>query len=345
VPLLERVLAEAPVGVPRRGSLEWARAFWRSLRPQFWLVTVFPLYTGWVLATRELWPGAALWLGFWGAAMGGGATPGEFAGTLLAWLRLAWPLVAGMLCLGPLIWGSTLLYNNYWDWHADRRNPRRAGSPHVQGLITPRQALWGSRGLAALGLLVAATAGAAFLAAMALCLLLSWAYSAPPMRLKGRAGFDVAVNVVGIGVLCTLAGWQLGAPLGAFPWPFLLQPMLLLASAYIPTTLIDYPYDLEAGYRTFAVALGPRRAFLVGFAFAVASNLVFLGAALLDYVVPWRLYQFLWPASVVELAAYWFWLPRWDDLRVFARGLVVAVVSFGLGMGVFLLHYTGWLRV
>lgn len=325
--------------------LAWVRAFWRSLRPQFWLVTIFPFYTGWVLATRRLWPGLGLWLELWVRASRGGAGVADVLGTLGAWLGVAWPFVAGLLCTGPLIWGATLLYNNYWDRLADARNPRRAGAPHVLGLIRPGQALWGARLLTALGLLVAATASPAFLVAAALCVLLGWAYSAPPLRLKGRAGLDLAVNVVGIGVICTLAGWSLGAPLREFPWPFLVQPVLLLASAYVPTTLVDYPYDEAEGIRSLAVALGPRRAFSLGFAFALASNAVFLGAAALDYVVPWRVYRWTWPAGAVELAAYLLWIRRWDDLRVFLLGLLVAVGSFGLGMAAFLLDYTGWLRL
>lgn len=256
--------------------LAWFGAFWRALRPGLWLVTIFPLYMGWVLASRELWPGLGVWLDLWLAARAGGATPAEVAAAFTTWLGVAWPFVAGLLCLGPLIWGSTLLYNDYQDLRADRANPRRARDPLVLGEVAPQQALWGARVLAVLGLAVAAFVGPFFLAAMASCLVLSWAYSAPPLRLKGRAGLDVLVNVVGIGVLCTLAGWSLAAPLRDFPGPFMAQPVLLLASAYIPTTLVDYPTDRAFGYDTIAVRLGPGRAFWLGFGVAVLSNLVFL---------------------------------------------------------------------
>lgn len=326
-------------------GLAWVRAFWRALRPEFWLVTIFPLYMGWVLASRELWPGLGVWLDLWsGAAARGGATPAEVLEALARWARVAWPFLAGLACVGPLVWGSTLLYNNYRDLREDRANPRRRRDPLVLGQVTGAQALWGARVLGALGLLVAAAVGPFFLAAMAACLALSWAYSAPPLRLKGRAGFDVLVNVVGVGLLCTLAGWSLAAPLGAFPWPFLLLPVLLLASAYIPTTLVDHDTDRAFGVRTLAVALGPERTFWLGFAVAVASNLVFLVSALLDYVVPWRLYVWLWPASVVELVAY-LGLRDARDLGRFLRSMLVAVAAFGAGMLVFILWWTGWLRV
>lgn len=327
----------------RRG-LAWLRSFWRALRPEFWIVTIFPLYMGWVLASRELFPGLRTAVGAAGRAAAGGLSGAEALAALGAWLAEAWPFLAGLACLGPLVWGSTLLYNNYRDLRADRENPRRARDPLVLGLVGERQALWGSRLLGLAGLAVAALVGPFFLAAMAACLLLSWAYSAPPLHLKGRAGFDVLVNVVGIGVLCTLAGWSLAAPVSAFPWPFLLLPVLLLASAYIPTTLVDYPTDKAFGVGTIAVALGPGRAFWLGFAAAVASNLVFLGFSAANYLLDWRVYRLVWPASVVELAAY-LWLRRWHDLRVFLRGLLVAVAAFGLGILVFLLHYTGWLRL
>lgn len=330
---------------PHEGAgLAWARAFWRALRPEFWLVTIFPLYMGWVLASRELWPGLGLWVGLAQQGAGGGVSPAEFLAALQLWLGVAWPFLAALACLGPLIWGSTLLYNNYRDLQADKTNPRRQRDPHVLGLVSPGQALWGARLLGALGLVVAALVGPLFLAFMALCLLLSWAYSAPPLHLKARAGFDVVVNVLGIGVLCTLADWSLASPLEGFPWPFLALPALLLASAYIPTTLVDYPTDKAFGVRSIAVALGPERAFWLGFGIAVLSNLVFLLAALLDYVVSWRVYQYIWPASVAELLSY-LGLRHWHDLRRFLRALGMAVASFALGMAVFLLHYTGWLRV
>lgn len=336
----ERPLAHGPA----RG-LAWFRAFWRALRPEFWLVTIFPLYMGWVLASRELWPGLGVWLDLWVAARaGGGATPGMVLDALAQWARVAWPFVAGVLCLGPLIWGSTLLYNNWQDLAADRANPRRQRDPLVLGRITPEQARWGAVVLGAAGLLVAAMVGPFFLLAMALCLALSWAYSAPPLRLKGRAGFDVLVNVVGIGVLCTLAGWSLGAPLTGFPWPFLALPVLLLASAYIPTTLVDVETDRAFGDGTIAVRLGPERAFWLGFAIAVLSNLVFLVTAALDYVITWQVYQWLWPFSVLELVSY-LGLRRWDDLGRFLRALALSTLSFGAGMAVFLLWYTGWLAL
>jgi chlorophyll synthase len=260
------------------------------------------------------------------------------------WLTVAWPLLAGVLCLGPLIWGSTLLYNNYRDLGADRANPRRARDPLVLGIITPRQALVGSWVLGLAGLALAALIGPAFLAFMAACLALSWAYSAPPLLLKGRAGLDVLVNVVGIGLLCTLAGWSLAAPLRDFPWPFMALPVLLMASAYIPTTLVDYRTDKAFGVSTIAVRLGPERAFWVGFGIAVLSNLVWLGASLANYIVTWSVYQWLWPLGVVELWAY-LGLRNWEDFAHYFRRLALAVGSFGLGIFVFALHYTGWLRL
>ncbi|HEV8360990.1 MAG TPA: UbiA family prenyltransferase [Candidatus Thermoplasmatota archaeon] len=326
------------------GGWAWARAFWRALRPAFWVVSIFPLHMGWVLASRQIFPGLAIWLDFWARAGAGGATAGEFGAALGAWGVAAGPWLGAMVAIGPLLGGATLLHNNAWDLQADRANPRRQQDPLVLGLVSERQARWGARLLAALGLAVAAWVGPLFLGFMAACWALAWAYSAPPLRAKGVAGLDVAVNVLGLGVLCTFAGWSLAAPLRDFPWPFMVLPVLHLASTYVPTTLVDYPTDKAFGYQTIAVRLGPERAFWVGFAFAVAGNAVFLVAALLDYIVPWKLYVWLWPFTVVELVAY-LGLRRWDDLRRFALSLLVAVASFGAGVALFLLHYAGWLRL
>jgi 4-hydroxybenzoate polyprenyltransferase len=295
-----------------------------------------------MLATRQLFPGLPALLALAQRAASEGLTLAELGSGLAGWWGPSWRFVAAMVALGPLVGGATLLSNNYWDLQADKTNPRRVGDAMVIGIVSERQAWWGVRLLGATGLALALLVGPLFFAFLAACAFLSWAYSAPPLRGKGRAGLDVAINVLGLGVLCTFAGWSLAAPMRDFPWPFMVLPVLLLVSTYIPTTLVDVETDRAFGHRTIAVELGAERTFWVGFAFAVASNLVFALASALDYVVSWRVYQWVWPFGVLELVAY-LGLRRWDDFGRFLRSLVLATASFGAGMAVFILWYTGWL--
>ena len=109
---------------------------WRLSRPETWMVSFLPMYVGFVLASREIAPGFALWSGFWAQAATHGATTAEFAATLGAWWAHAWRPLAAAVVMGPLAWLATLLINDVHDLESDRANPRKARSPLVQGLVT-----------------------------------------------------------------------------------------------------------------------------------------------------------------------------------------------------------------
>jgi chlorophyll synthase len=94
-----------------------------------------------------------------------------------------WPAaVAGLVLAGPLVCATSQAANDWYDRHVDAINePYR---PIPSGRIPGR---WGFRIALAwtgLSLLVATTLGPWGFAAAALGLLLAWAYSAPPVRLK-----------------------------------------------------------------------------------------------------------------------------------------------------------------
>jgi len=321
-----------------------ALVVWRSLRPEFWLVCIFPMYMGYVIAARQPFPDVALWQAVWTQALTTGVDLGVVAAATGRWFAGQYAFVFAILCMGPLIWGSTLLFNDVCDLAADVSNPRRSETPLVRALLSPRTAMRLSVALAIAGLALAALISPVFLALMAACLALSWAYSSPPLRLKGRAGFDLLVNVFGIGVLCTLAGWSLAAPLEAFPFPYLLQPILLLASAYVPTTMVDEPFDREYGFDTIAVRLGIVRAWWLGLAFVLAANALYALTAWFDYVVTWRVFEVTWPLVVLETVAYavgfYPWNGRLPTRRAFVA-IAAAGIPFGLGQAIFIAHYTG----
>lgn len=315
--------------------------WWKLLRPEFWLVCLIPFYVGWVVAAREPVPHAALWVDWWGEVWDGGVTAAETWRTLAGWAWASQHFLLGAFALGPLIWGATLLYNDWCDLRPDRANPRKAASPLVNRWIPARAAHVVSWLLATAGLAVAALVGATFLVLLGACLALSWAYSAPPLRLKGRAGGDVAVNAVGIGLLATLAGWSLERPLLDFPWPFVAQGVLVSVAVYIPSTMVDHAWDKAAGIDSFAVHFGLRASYRIGFAVWVAANVGSVVFAAFNYVIPRGMLPVIVPFDLVMILQYRSLIGDYEDVGSIVKGIFLLGPTLGLVNLLWVAAYTG----
>jgi 4-hydroxybenzoate polyprenyltransferase len=227
-------------------------------RPWFWPVSWVPAYAGTVLAGR-------------------------------AWLpdRVDLPRAAvALLVLGPLIWGAVLAQNDLNDLPSDRVNPRKGTAPLVTGAVSAARLRVWYRVIAAAALVAAVFVGPLFVPGVLGVLLLGWAYSVPPLRLKTRPGWDVAVNSLVVGVVSPAAGWSITRPPWEFPWQFGLIGFLFTAALYVPTTVTDLAADTSAGDTTFAVRFGRRFAYRLGLVLWAAALLISLACAWLDVVVP-----------------------------------------------------------
>jgi len=227
-------------------------------RPWFWPVSWVPAYLGTVLASR-------------------------------AWLpdRADLPrAVVALLVLGPLIWGAVLAQNDLQDLRSDRLNPRKATAPLVTGALPASYLRVAYRVIAVAALGSALVVGPLFVLGVAGVLALGWAYSVPPLRLKTRPGWDVAVNAVVVGVVSPVAGWSITRPPWEFPWPFAVIGVLFAAALYVPTTVTDLSADTRAGDTTFAVRYGPRLAHRLGTALWAVALMISLGCAARDWLVP-----------------------------------------------------------
>ncbi|MEU4605277.1 UbiA prenyltransferase family protein [Kribbella sp. NPDC023972] len=185
-------------------------------RPAFWVVSIVPYYVGILLATRRLVP------------------------PLEDWPRL----IVGAVVMGPLVWLAVLAINDAYDLPSDRLNPRKSKSPLLDGRITLRavKRIAFAAAVAAVG--ISLHVGIVFALGVLLAVLLGYAYSVPPVRLKTRAGFDVAVNALALGAFGPLAGWAAVNPdLSDFPWLMGLQGTLAAVGLYLPTTLADLGAD------------------------------------------------------------------------------------------------------
>ncbi|MCY1139692.1 prenyltransferase [Actinoplanes sp. Pm04-4] len=225
-------------------------------RPWFWPVSWVPAYLGTVLAGRQ-------WV------------PADLPRALVA-----------LLVLGPLVWGAVLAQNDRHDLASDRANPRKSTAPLVTGAVDERTLrTWYFR-MAVACLVAALLVGPLFVLGVAGVLVLGWAYSAPPLRLKTRPGWDVAVNALVVGLVSPAAGWSITRDPWDFPWPLGLIGVLFAAALYVPTTVTDLPADEKAGDRTFAVRFGARPAYAVGVALWSAALAISVVCAALDTVVP-----------------------------------------------------------
>ncbi|WP_241995378.1 UbiA family prenyltransferase [Kribbella sp. VKM Ac-2568] len=279
-------------------------------RPAFWVVSVVPYYVGILLATHRLVP------------------------TVEDWPRL----IVGAVVMGPLLWLAVLAINDAYDLPGDLLNPRKTTSPLLDGRVSlaaaKRIALIAGIASIAVGLIV----GVVFTLGVVLALLLGWAYSVPPVRLKTRAGFDVAVNSLALGTFGPLAGWAAVSPdLSDFPWLMALQGTLAAIGLYLPTTLADLEADRAAGYRTIAVRLGASTTYRLGFAFWIAAAGLSVVLAALDAVIPRSMLALEIVMVPVLVAAY----RQLIGPRMTFKGVVVLASLFLFPCGTFALTYTG----
>ncbi|TML91828.1 MAG: hypothetical protein E6G06_08480 [Actinobacteria bacterium] len=316
-------------------------ALWRLARPPIWMVSLVPLWVGHLLATRTIFPGFDRWTRFWADASQSGARSAHFWDTFRHTLGDARPLLVAALVLGPVAWTAALSINDVHDLDGDRNNPRKQNSPLVDGALSPAFVRRAAYGFGAVALTGAAAVSAGFVLVTAAFLVLAWAYSVPPVRLKSRAGADVLVNGLGVGALPLLAGWSVARPLASFPWVMLAQGVAVAIALYVPTTLVDHQADLAAGYDTLATRLGYHRAYQIGLVAwtGACANAVMLSA--LDVVISRRMLLVLAVAAPVLVVAYHLLIGHARGPAQLVRGIVVISWMFLAPNVMFALIYTG----
>ncbi|WP_129663653.1 UbiA prenyltransferase family protein [Phytoactinopolyspora endophytica] len=298
-------------GTARRDQRPWqagVRAHPRDVlamsRPRFWVTSVVAIQLGFVLETRRIIP------------------RGDEIVTM----------AHAAVVAGPLLWLAVLAFNDACDLDSDRINPRKAGSPLVQGRITPRQAVWIGTAASLLAVVVAIPMGELFTIGVAGTVVLAWAYSMPPLRLKARAGADVVVNAAAVGVVGPLGGWvAVSGTTGGFPWPIALIGLMAAAALYLPTTMADHDADRAAGIRTTAVVLGRRATFELGFALWAGSASVALVCAVAGVVVDPSLVQLHLVMAPVLLVLYRVALrerPSFTAITIVAGAYLIPCAAF-----------------
>jgi chlorophyll/bacteriochlorophyll a synthase len=169
-----------------------------------------------------------------------------------------WPLIAvGVLLAGPLVCASSQAVNDWFDRHVDAINePQR---PIPSGRMPGRWGLGIAILWTLLSLVVAAFLGTWGFAAGVVGLLLAWAYSAPPLRLKQNGWWGNAA----CGLCYEGLAWMTGAAVmagGAMPeLRSLALALLYSVSAHGIMTLNDFKSvegDRQMGIASLPVQLG-----------------------------------------------------------------------------------------
>lgn len=166
-------------------------------------------------------------------------------------------IVVGVLLAGPLVCASSQAVNDWFDREVDAINePQR---PIPSGRMPGRWGLGIAIAWTLLSLLVAATLGPWGFAAGLVGLLLAWAYSAPPLRLKRNGWWGNAA----CGLCYEGLAWVTGAAVmagGAMPeLRSLALALLFSVSAHGIMTLNDFKSvegDRRMGIASLPVQLG-----------------------------------------------------------------------------------------
>jgi chlorophyll synthase len=206
-----------------------------------------------------------------------------FCGVVSSGQHLAghWPVItAGLLLAGPMVCGTSQAVNDWYDRHVDAINePRR---PIPSGRMPGNWGFYIGVIWTGASLFLAATLGNWGFDAAVVALLLAWAYSAPPLRLKRNGWWgNAAVAICYEGV-----PWFTGAAImtGALPSEHIIIIALLYSlGAHGIMTLNDFKSiegDRASRIDSLPVLLGAEGAGLLACLVMVLAQIFVIGAML-----------------------------------------------------------------
>lgn len=170
-------------------------------------------------------------------------------------------LVIGIVLTGPLVCATSQAVNDWFDRHVDAIN--EPGRPIPSGRIP---GLWGLNiaiGWTCVSLIVARSLGPWGFLAASVGLVLAWAYSAPPIRLKQNGWWGNAACAISYEGLAWITGSAVMAGGSAPTFQSIVLAILYSAGAHGIMTLNDFKSikgDQQMGVRSLPVQLGVERA-------------------------------------------------------------------------------------
>jgi chlorophyll synthase len=251
-----------------------------------------------------------------------------------------WSLLAGVILTGPLVCGASQIVNDWYDQDVDALNePDR---PIPSGRVPGKTAFWFAVVWTAIAQTWAILIGPWVAAATGLGLVLAWAYSAPPLRLKMNGWWGnsaVAISYEGLAWI-TGAAIVIGGDLPAEP--ILLIALLYSIGAHGIMTLNDFKSvegDLTMGIRSLPAQLGPTRAARVACLFMLLPQLI-----VILLLVRWGLMPSALAVSLMVVAQLLAMRKLLRDPKQFAPWYNATGVSlYVLGMMAVAIGLGGWL--
>ena len=195
------------------------------------------------------------------------------------WLLIA----AGVALAGPLVCATSQAVNDWFDRHVDAINePQR---PIPSGRVPGNWGLYIAVAWTVVSLAFATLLGPWGFGAAAAGLLLAWAYSAPPLRLKRNGWWGNSACAISYEGLAWITGAAVMAG-GLMPeWRSLLLAALYSAGAHGIMTLNDFKAiegDRKMGIASLPVQLGP-----TGAAWAACATMVLAQLAVIGCLLAW----------------------------------------------------------
>jgi chlorophyll synthase len=253
-------------------------------------------------------------------------------------IRENWLLVfIGILLAGPLVCATSQAVNDWFDRHVDAINePQR---PIPSGRMPGRWGLYLAIIWTGISLLVALALGPWGFGAAAVGLVLAWAYSMPPIRLKENGWW----GNLACGLSYEGLAWITGAAVmagGAIPEArSVVLALLYSLGAHGIMTLNDFKSikgDAQMGVRSLPVQLGPDRA-----AFTACLVMAFPQMAVVVLLAFW---QMPWHATAVfalligqAILMAWF-LKKPIERALYYSGFGVPLFVIGMMVSAFALR-------
>lgn len=249
-------------------------------------------------------------------------------------------ILVGVLLAGPLVCATSQAVNDWFDRHVDAINePHR---PIPSGRMPGQWGLYIAIAWTVLSLGVATVLGPWGFAAAVAGLLLAWAYSAPPLRLKRNGWWGNAA----CGLCYEGLAWATGAAVmawGAMPHPRSLALALLYsAGAHGIMTLNDFK-SIE-GDRQMDVASLPVQLGVQGAARVACAVMLLPQAVVVGLLLYWQC-----PAHAAGIAALmvlqalmmWRFLAAPRERALWYSGLGVPLYVLGMAVSAFALRSMG----
>ncbi len=263
------------------------------------------------------------------------------------WLAMGFTWPSGTAWLGIAVWvvalnGGTLALNSAFD--RDEGDIAYLSMPPAP----PRGLAVVAVLLMLAGLIVAWPLPIEYRAIYLLSVVLSLAYSVPPLRLKAVGGADWVINMIGFGTLTAYAGWAItGRPLTVATGLIVVGFCPLFAALYPLTQLYQMDEDRARGDRTLALRLGGvERSLAVAIVCAGLAFLAFLAAG---WLTGWRggddfgRWGALGIAGLAWSAVLFPWYQQGHDWssREHQRGMYHALVAWAITDAAILLAWQG----